>query len=470
MKKIILFLFLGAGLWGNSQQMTLKKGIVIDSIPVKDSISESYSLFLPTSFEMDRNWPILLVFDMEGQGKRAVRMFQEAAEKQGYILAAPNNVNDSLSTSQNILVTGRMFNDIIRLLPIHKNRSYSAGFDSGARFASVLPIFVKGIAGVISCGAVYPNMDILNTNNLFQFIGIVGKEDYAYPEMLAGKSLMGRLKFPNHLLVFNGGHEWPNSQYLEKALEIFNLSAMAKGQLEKDEVYINETYAQNLEEIDRLIRSNKLIQANNVLDEVIAVYRVLKDSDSLKRIKRELNKNKLFKTMTRNENNTLMKESFIKEDYVYYLEEDLATYNYNNLGWWIYQMGELKKYDNSKIEAEREMGKRLLGYVNALIEDNLDIVNSGSQVDQEVLSLLWMLKTITEPADYSYYLKIIANSAQMEDYGTSLFYLEELLKKGYTDKAELYSLENTALLRITPEFNEIVAKYLKDARYDIIEE
>lgn len=470
MKKIILFLFLGAGLWGNSQQMTLKKGIVIDSIPVKDSISESYSLFLPTSFEMDRNWPILLVFDMEGQGKRAVRMFQEAAEKQGYILAAPNNVNDSLSTSQNILVTGRMFNDIIRLLPIHKNRSYSAGFDSGARFASVLPIFVKGIAGVISCGAVYPNMDILNTNNLFQFIGIVGKEDYAYPEMLAGKSLMGRLKFPNHLLVFNGGHEWPNSQYLEKALEIFNLSAMAKGQLEKDEVYINETYAQNLEEIDRLIRSNKLIQADNVLDEVIAVYRVLKDSDSLKRIKRELNKNKLFKTMTRNENNTLMKESFIKEDYVYYLEEDLATYNYNNLGWWIYQMGELKKYDNSKIEAEREMGKRLLGYVNALIEDNLDIVNSGSQVDQEVLSLLWMLKTITEPADYSYYLKIIANSAQMEDYGTSLFYLEELLKKGYTDKAELYSLENTALLRITPEFNEIVAKYLKDARYDIIEE
>ena len=470
MKKIILFLFLGAGLWGNSQQMTLKKGIVIDSIPVKDSISESYSLFLPTSFEMDRNWPILLVFDMEGHGKRAVRMFQEAAEKQGYILAAPNNVNDSLSTSQNILVTGRMFNDIIRLLPIHKNRSYSAGFDSGARFASVLPIFVKGIAGVISCGAVYPNMDILNTNNLFQFIGIVGKEDYAYPEMLAGKSLMGRLKFPNHLLVFNGGHEWPNSQYLEKALEIFNLSAMAKGQLEKDEVYINETYAQYLEEIDRLIRSNKLIQADNVLDEVIAVYRVLKDSDSLKRIKRELNKNKLFKTMTRNENNTLMKESFIKEDYVYYLEEDLATYNYNNLGWWIYQMGELKKYDNSKIEAEREMGKRLLGYVNALIEDNLDIVNSGSQVDQEVLSLLWMLKTITEPADYSYYLKIIANSAQMEDYGTSLFYLEELLKKGYTDKAELYSLENTALLRITPEFNEIVAKYLKDARYDIIEE
>jgi|TARA_R110000744_G_scaffold204010_2_gene322902 hypothetical protein len=470
MKKIILFLFLGAGLLGNSQQMTLKKGVVIDSIGVKDSISESFSLYIPTSFEMDKNWPILFVFDMEGRGRQAIRMFIGAAEKQGYILAASNNVNDTLTTSQNILITGRMFNDVIKMLPVQKNRIYSAGFDSGARFASVLPIFVKGISGVISSGAVYPNMDILDTNNLFHFIGIVGKEDYAYPEMLAGSSTMGRLKFPNQLLVFNGGHEWPNTQYLGKALEIFNLSAMAKGQTEKDETYINDTYAQNLKDINLLIGSNRLIQADNLLDEVISVYRVLKDSDSLKKIKRELKKNKLFKTMTRNENNTLLKESFIKEDYVYYLEEDLATYNYNNLGWWIYQMDELKKYDNSKIEAEREMGKRLLGYVNALIEDNIDIVNSGTQVDQEVLSLLWMLKTITDPTDHSYYLKIISNSAKMEDYGTSLFYLEELLKKGYMDKAELYSLENTALLRITPEFNEIVAKYLKDARYETIEE
>ncbi|MEZ4971461.1 MAG: alpha/beta hydrolase [Flavobacteriaceae bacterium] len=469
MKKIILFLFLGAGLWGSSQQITLKKGVVIDSIAIKDSIPESYSLYIPTNFEMDRNWPILFVFDMEGKGKQAIRMFTGAAEKHGYILAASNNVNDSLSTSQNILITGRMFNNVIDILPVQKNRIYSAGFDSGARFASVLPIFVKGIAGVISCGAVYPNMEILDTKNLFHFVGIVGKEDYAYPEMLAGKSLMGRLKFPNQLLIFNGGHVWPNSQYLGKAMEIFTLSAIGKGLLEKDEGYIKDTYAQNLEEINLLIGSNKLIQADNLLDEAISIYRVLKDVDSLKKIKRDLNKNKLFKTMARNGNNTLLKESFIKEDYVYYLEEDLATYNYNNLGWWIYQMGELKKYDNSKIEAEREMGKRLLGYVNALIEDNIDIVNSGNQIDQEALSLLWMMKTITDPTDYSYYLKIISNSAEMGDYGTSLFYLEELLKKGYRDKAELYRLENTALLRITPEFNEIVAKYLKDARYETSE-
>jgi hypothetical protein len=47
--------------------------------------------------------------------------------------------------------------------------------------------------------------------------------------------------------------------------------------------------------------------------------------------------------------------------------------------------------------------------------------------------------------------------------------LEELLKNGFKDKTALYSLEHTALLRITPEFNELVAKYLKEPRYEIMD-
>ena len=104
------------------------------------------------------------------------------------------------------------------------------------------------------------------------------------------------------------------------------------------------------------------------------------------------------------------------------------------------------------------------------MEDNIHIEEAANPLDEEVLSFLWMLKTITEPDNFDYYLKIISDSANYEDFGTCLFYLEELLKQGYRDKGTLYSLENTALLRITPEFNELIGKYLKDARYEIIEE
>lgn len=462
----MILLFLGTVYMAKAQQFTLKKGAVIDSIAVQDSIPESFSLFLPTSFDMEKNWPIVFVFDMDGRGKQAIRMYMEAAENQGYVLVSSNNVSDTLSTSQNILITGRMFNTVVKLFPIHKNRTYTSGLGTGAQFASVLPLFVKGITGVISCGSAYPNLEVLNAGQSFHWIGIVGKEDYAYTEMLATKGVLDKLKIPNNLMVFDGGREWPSTIYMKKAMEIFTLSAMAKGDIDSDNGYIDRSYTNNLTELNGLLNTNKLLQADNLLDVALSAYRLHKETDSLKNIKKQLRKNKDFKAMQRDENNTMLMESFIKEDYLYSLEEDVATYNYNNLGWWLYQMGELKKYEKSKLVAERQMGKRLLGFINAIIDEDISLQGVEKQIDQEALSLLWMLKTITAPKEYDNYLNVITNSAKEGDFGTALFYLEELLKNGYTDKVRLYKLDHTALLRITPEFNQIVEKYLKEARYE----
>jgi len=116
------------------------------------------------------------------------------------------------------------------------------------------------------------------------------------------------------------------------------------------------------------------------------------------------------------------------------------------------------------------LGQRLFGFVNKLVEDNILTLKEDTPVDEEGVLILWMLKTITDAKDFSYYLKVISTTSKHQDYGTAIFYVEELLKNGYTNMEELYSLEHTALLRITPEFNAVVAKYLKDARYVPIDE
>ncbi|MGB5819747.1 MAG: alpha/beta hydrolase [Saonia sp.] len=472
MKQLLLFLFLGISFifHTQAQPLTLKKGIVLDALQVNDSISESFALYLPKSFENTGKWPVVFVFDMQGRGKQILGMFKEAAEKQGYILAASNNINDSLSIAKNILVSNRMFNKVLSIFPIHRSRIYTAGFSNGARFAAVVPTFVKEVEGVIACGAGVPNIEILNSKNPFHFVGIVGKEDFNYSQMLSMEKALNKKKFPNQLLIFDGGHQWPDQKYITKAMEILTLSAMAKGSVPKDSVYINESLKRNLDEISGLLNSGKLLAADDLLGDVLSVYRVHRNLDSLRERKRSLKKEKRFRALKRNENNIFFKESLIKEDYIYYLEEDVLTYNFNNLGWWSYQMDELKKFSKSSNKAEQQMGKRLSSFVNALIADNIDIINAEKLVDEEALNFLWMLKTITAPKEYGNYLKIISSNAKNEDFGTAIFYLEELLKNGYTDKTELYALEHTALLKITPKYNEIVAKYLKDARYDIKEE
>lgn len=470
MKQILTLLAFGLVISCTGQQLTLKKGIIIDSLTVKDSISETFSLYLPSSFEVSKSWPVVFVFDMKGRGKQALSMFRVAAEEQGYILAASNNVRDSLQISKNIIVANRMFNTVFSMLPIHKNRIYTGGFSGGGRFSTLIPTFIKGVQGVLACGAPVANTQVLSSKNPFHFIGVVGNADYNYSEMLLIEKVLDDKKFPNQLLVFDGEHEWPTTENLVKALEIFTMASMANGHIPKDTVFVKEKYKEDLGQISRLYTSNKPLLADNLLGEMLEIYRPFRSIDSIKDSKKTLRKSKLFKTRKRNQNTIFFKEGLIKEDYNYFLEEDILTYNYNNLGWWKYQMEELEKFKKSPDILQQQMGKRLEGYINALVADNIDMVNAGSPLDIEALNFLWMLKTIIDPKAYDNYLRIISYNAKIDDYGTALFYLEELLKKDFTDRDRLYSLENTALLRITPEFNKIVEKYLKGARYDIIED
>jgi hypothetical protein len=216
-----------------------------------------------------------------------------------------------------------------------------------------------------------------------------------------------------------------------------------------------------------LFSNEKPLLAEHGLSEMLRIYGPLMQLDSLKDIHKQLRRTSAFKSSRRNQNDFLLKETFIKEDYSYYLEEDVMTYNYTNLGWWKYQMDELDKLDKSSNLYERQMSKRLRGYINALIEDTIDMITSEKEIDLDALTFSYMLKTITDPQNFNYYLNIISNSARVEDYGTALFYLEELLKNGYKDKEALYALEHTALFRIMPEFNALVQEYLNVARYDI---
>lgn len=470
MKKNIFLIFLSFTLFGTAQQVTLKKGAIIDDIKVADTIAETFAVYLPKAFEMEKKWPVLFVYDTNGRGKQVISMFREAAEEQGYILAASNNISDTLSLSKNVLISSRMFQTLFAMVPIQRNRVYTGGYAESARLATLMPTFIKQVKGVISCGSSVANSEVLSSSNPFHFVGVVGVEDYNYLSMLGTEKVLNKLKFPNNLLIFQGGQEWPSTKYLSKAMELMTLASMANNELEKEETFIDKSYRNSLGEISSLITANRPLLAYNSLKEMSESYRLLRNVDSLKTSSKTLRKTKQFRSANRMLNSVFFKETLIKDDYVYYLEEDVLTYNYNNLGWWKYQMEKLQEYAKSPSIYEKQMSRRLKGFINALIADQIDIVKSESPVDEEALNFLWMVNTITEVQSYQPYLNVISYSAKIEDYGTALFYLEELLKNGYTDYTALYSLEHTALFRIMPEFNKVIAKYLKDARYEVIEQ
>lgn len=470
MKKNILLVLLIMSSNVFSQETRLLKGGITENLVVNDSLKETYSIYLPTTFDLAKTWPVIFVFDMKGNSRASISMLLNAAENEGYILASSNNLNDTLSITQNVLIANRMFNAVVNTVPVTKNRTYTAGFDNGARFASILPTFVKEIKGVVSIGASVGNVDILSAKKSFQFIGIVNRSDYNFNEMMQVRAVLDKLKFPNQLFVFDGEKGLPDTSIFSNAFRMLTLSAMTKGEIVRNDMLIADAYNQLMVKANLFVSIDKPILASYLLSDIERVFSSLIDLDSLKITKKYLRRSSLYKQRNRIQNSYFLKETFTREDYGYYLEEDILTYNYTNLGWWNYQVEELNKLDKSAVLFDRQLGSRLRGYINALIADNVDFIAADKVVDLEALNLLYMISTITNPMEFTSYLKIISTSSKMEDYGTALFYLEELLKNGYANKKELYELEHTALLRITPEFNELIEKYLKEARYDIIEQ
>ncbi|MEP2238245.1 MAG: alpha/beta hydrolase [Maribacter sp.] len=470
MKKILLFAFVLISWTSFAQELRLLRGAITENLIVNDSVSETYSLYLPTDFEVNKPWPVVFVMDLDGKGKAAVSMLINAAEKEGYVLASSNNISDSLSIAENVLVANRMFNSVFNTIPTAKNRTYTAGFSSGAMFASILPTFVREIKGVISIGASVGNVEILSVKQPFQFIGLVNRSDYNFTDMYNTRQILNKLKFPNELLVFDGDRNLPEKEVIAKAFRMLTLTSMAKGHLQRNDSLINASYNEFLVDVNASVSKQKPLLATYQMLDMEKIFYPLMKLDSLKASQKVLRRSTSYRQANRSQNSYFLKESFTKEDYSYYLEEDIISYNYANLGWWNYQMDELSKLDKSTNLFERQMSARLRGYINALVSDNIDFIAEDEKVDWEALNLLNMIKTITAPTEHEGYLNVISASSKMEDYGTALFYLEELLKTGYSDKQKLYSIEHTSLFRIMPEFNEMIEKYLKDARYDVIEQ
>jgi len=442
----------------------------MDSVPLGDSIPESFALYLPSHFDPAENWPVIFVVDQKGRGSQALGMFFPAAEAEGYILAASNNTHDSLRVADNILIINRLEKRLLSVFPIQKERMYTAGQGTGGQIAALVPSFIKDLSGVISIGSDIPNLDLLNEREPFYYLGIVGTGDFNYTDMQRTRDLLNRKDFPNNLLVYEGEASWPDAGLLKMAVKLLTVQAMTSEEMDRDQAYLLQSFSEMMGQAHGLLASSQWLRAYDLLEEVRTIYSGLPGADSLDDQLKSIRRADLYRSQKREENQAFQKEALTRADYIYYLDEDIQTYNFDNLGWWRYQMEELEKYEAGSNQAEQSMGQRLKGYLNALIEDEISQMRTPEGTDEQALLLLYMLKTITAPDEFPYYLRIISLSSKYEDYGTALFYLEELLKQGYKDKEELYSQEHTALLRITPEYNALIRKYLDEPRYDLMEQ
>ncbi|UCE69384.1 MAG: alpha/beta hydrolase [Flavobacteriaceae bacterium] len=467
MKKHIVFFLIAAnfGLHTQAQQLVLRKGVVLDSLPVQDSVASELKLYLPRNFETNRTWPLIFICTENGKAIQTLRFMTEAAEDNGYILATSEAIQDTIPLTEKVLRINSGLEKLKEYLPVDLNRIYTAGYDLSGQLAVLIPSLIRPVRGVLAIGSNVPSLELIKDRGSYEFVGIMGRSDYLYPYLRSIEEDLDQKKISNHVLYHTGGHEWPESKYLGYGMQFLTLMAMKDSNASRDSAFIRSRYGEFLDYLVDLESRGEFLLAMDQIEEGLSLYEGLTNTDLLKDKRRDLRKNSTYKGQKREWEQVRLQEIILTEDYTFYLQEDVSSFNLNNLGWWNYQMGKIIKFKDSSRKEEKLMGQRLEGYLNALIADYINAYGNGPDPDEDALIFLFMLKTITAPMEYENYLKVISYTAKYGDFGTANFYLEELLKKGYRDADQLYNLPHTGLLRISPEFNKLIAQYLGQARY-----
>jgi predicted esterase len=240
---------------------TLHEKVTCRSDPAK-----SYALYLPSSFDKERRWPVLFLFDPGARGRAGVEAFRVAAERFGWILVGSNDSkNGPLEASAR--AAWALWTDVRKRLPVDPGRSYAAGFSGGARVASLFPRIVgEKIAGIIGCGAGLAAGVGPGELSAGAFFGLVGLKDFNYEEMKRLDQDLEGAAVPHRVLVFEGAHSWPPPDDCTRAVEWMEVTAMKQGLRPADQAVIEAAVGKDLAEANSLEAEGRIFWAVDRID------------------------------------------------------------------------------------------------------------------------------------------------------------------------------------------------------------
>ncbi len=276
-------------------------GSLTPSVACRDNPSQTYALYLPLNFSLNRRWPIIYVFDPGARGQLAAEAVKAAAEKYGYIVAASNNSRNG-PTGGSLQAADAVWRDTQLRFPIDEHRRYFAGMSGGARVASQLALACHDCAaGVIANAAGFPVGMAPSREVGFAYFGAVGNADFNYPEFAELRRKLEDAGVHYRIRIFEGRHGWAQPEVWMEALNWMDLQAMIAGTSPKDPGRIQHALD------DDLIRANQLRAANNPLEAfreyqaTIRDFSGLADASSARTQLDELRKDKALKAAEKEE-------------------------------------------------------------------------------------------------------------------------------------------------------------------------
>lgn len=249
-------------------------GQISDIICAADS-SQSYALYLPSKYTMERRWPVIYFFDPGGRGRRPVDMYKDLAEKYGFVFAGSNN-SRNFSGNQSQAVNA-IWQDTHVHLSLDERRVYVSGFSGGARVAGAMALNSSGqIAGVIAHGAGYPNSHGEGSDKLLYYFAI-GNRDFNWPEVITDGHEREKLGLPSRVREYAGTHQWAPPEVLEDAMQWIILKAMQAGVMPVDPSFVDQQLQRIQKEADDAEKTDHVLAEYEAYRSLTSDFTGIKD-------------------------------------------------------------------------------------------------------------------------------------------------------------------------------------------------
>lgn len=266
----------------DSPEARLPRGEIVPSVVSRTDPSQSYALYLPSSYTPERRWPILYAFDARRRGALVAELFRDAAESYGWILAASNDAESDGPMEPNLKAMDALWNDTRVRFPIDEKRVYATGFSGGARVAAILALTKPGkVAGVIGCGAGFPYEWKPAMGAPFAFFGTVGNRDFNFPELMVLDKTLDELGRPHRIEVFDGPHQWPPKELAIRAIEWMEVEAMRSGRRATDPALAAALFAKGVEQARAAEAAGRLTEALHDDDAMARDFQGLVDTSAV---------------------------------------------------------------------------------------------------------------------------------------------------------------------------------------------
>ena len=110
--------------------------------------------------------------------------FREGAERYGWIVVSSNNAKSDDPTAPNMQAMSAMWEDSIAAFPSMKSGLMQQASPAGRVWPAIWATgFPAQVAGVIGCGAGFPQYHLPTADTPFAYFGTIGVRDYNFYEM-----------------------------------------------------------------------------------------------------------------------------------------------------------------------------------------------------------------------------------------------------------------------------------------------